>query len=581
MHDFSEVAEVLIVGGGPCGLTLAIELGRRGISVALVDAKSSTARNPQANATQARTMEHFRRLGFSDEIRRLGLPPDYPTDIAYFTRYSGHELARFRLPPSRQADAIARRSAGSWSAAELPHRVSQKFVEEVLRRHAESTPGVSLHYGWRLQSFEETTAGVTAQIEDVTSGERRAQSVLYLIGADGARSTVRRQLGISLVGETGIKRDFFGGRMVAVYLRAPKFYDLTGHDRAWMYWAFNSERRSWLVAVNGRDEFAFHTQLKPGEEEIPLTESRARELFLQVMGISIEVELLAIDTWIAGHSLVAEKFASGRVYIGGDAAHLFTPAGGLGYNTAVEDAVNLGWKLASSIKGIAGPALLESYEYERQRTARRNTRYASQLADSIGNFVPMSALEADGTEGDSARRVAGEYLQSHARREFNIPGITFGARYDGSTAILSDGTSAPDDAANLYVPTATPGGRPPHFWLPDGKSIYDLFNRDWTLLCFDAPSVSTTGVTLAAARLGIDLTVVELDSPEGRQLYGAALTLIRPDQIVAWRGSGEGLEADAILSVLLGRKAATMPNAITAALRAKKTAFPEWRDRNS
>jgi 2-polyprenyl-6-methoxyphenol hydroxylase-like FAD-dependent oxidoreductase len=558
MSEFPKVSDVLIAGGGPCGLILAIELGRRGISVVLVDTKLSTARNPQANATQARTMEHFRRLGFSDEIRRLGLPPDYPTDIAYFTRYSGLELARFRLPASKQADAIARRSVGSWSAAELPHRVAQKFVEEVLRRHAESTAGVSLHYGWRLQSFEDTTSGVTALLEEVASGEKHGLSVQYLIGADGARSTVRRQLGISLVGQTGIKRDFFGGRMVAVYLRAPKFYELTGHDRAWMYWAFNAERRSWLVAVNGRDEFAFHTQLKPGEEDVAVTESRARELFLQVMGIPMEMELLAIDTWIAGHSLVAEKFASGRVYIAGDAAHLFTPAGGLGYNTAVEDGVNLGWKLAATIKGNAGAALLESYEYERQRTAMRNTRYASQLADSIGNFVPVSALEADGPEGDSARRVAGEYLQSHARREFNIPGITFGARYDGSTAIIPDGTSPPEDAANIYIPTATPGGRPPHFWLSNGKSIFDLFNHDWTLLSFNAPSASTTRVALAAVRLGVNLTVLELDSPEGRRLYGAPLTLIRPDQIVAWRGSGDELDANAIFCALLGRGAAML-----------------------
>jgi len=225
----------------------------------------------------------------------------------------------------------------------------------------------------------------------------------------------------------------------------------------------------------------------------------------------------------------------------------------LGYNTAVEDAVNLGWKLAAAIDGIAGPALLASYEYERQRTAIRNTRYASQLADSIGNFVPVAALEAQGLDGEAARREAGTYLLSHAQREFNIPGITFGARYEGSPAILPDGTSAPEDSANLYVPTATPGGRPPHFWLADGRSIFDLFNRDWTLLSFDASATSTAAVALSAARLGIALAVLELDSPEGRQLYGAPLTLIRPDQIVAWRGSGEGLDADAMLGALMGR----------------------------
>src|SRR5215475_3644975 len=151
---------VLIVGGGPCGLVLANELGRRGVTAVLVDQKPSTAFNPQANATQARTMEHFRRLGFAHEIRALGMPSDFPTDIAYFTRYAHHELARFRLPSAVQAVERIKQLSGSWSAAELPHRVSQKFVEQVLRRHAERLPGISVNFGWRLVRFTEDARGV-------------------------------------------------------------------------------------------------------------------------------------------------------------------------------------------------------------------------------------------------------------------------------------------------------------------------------------------------------------------------------------------------------------------------------------
>jgi 2-polyprenyl-6-methoxyphenol hydroxylase-like FAD-dependent oxidoreductase len=552
MGKLPEVTSVLIVGGGPCGLTLAIELGRRGIDAVLVDLKPSTAINPQANATQARTMEHFRRLGFADEVRALGLPKDYPTDIGYFTRYGGIELARFRLPPAQQAIAIARNLTGSWSTAELPHRISQKYVEQVLRRHATAQDRVSINYGWRLDDFAEEADGVTAQIQSMETGEQRTLKATYLAGVDGAHSTVRRNLNIHYSGEAGAVRDFFGGKMVAVYLRAPDFYKVMPHDPAWMYWAFNAKRRSWLASVNGKDEFAFHTQLKPGEDETDLTERRARELFSQVIAVPLAIEVLGVDTWIAGHALVAESFGSARVFIGGDAAHLFTPAGGLGYNTAVEDAVNLAWKLAAAVRGKAGPALLSSYAYERRKLAVRNTNYARQLADSIGNFVPHPQLESDTPEGAAARAAAGEHLNGHARREFNIPGITFGGRYDGSPVIISDGAALPEDAANVYVPTASPGGRPPHVWLEDGRSLFDLFGPEWTLLQLGGESAGAEPFRKAALKFGVELKVVKLHSPEVRKLYEADLTLIRPDQIVAWRDSDKTQDCQKLFAILMG-----------------------------
>src|SRR5438105_2006503 len=504
---------------------LANELGRRGIATVLVDPKEGTTRNVQANATQARTMEHYRRLGFADEVRALGMPPDFPTDIAYFTRFARHELARFRLPSAREARQMVSTLSGSWSAAELPHRVAQKYVEQVLRRHAERVAAV--HYGWRVTRFADKGDHVEAQAEPVNGDRPVAIRAAYLIGADGARSLVRQAMGWRYSGETGVVRDFVGGRMYAVYCRVPQFYRAVPHAPAWMNVSFNPERRSFMPAIDGKSEFAFHTQLKPHEHEERIDERAAAAMVQQAIGAPLEVEVLARDTWTAGHALVAERYGEGRVFIGGEAAHLFTPTGGLGYNTAVEDAVNLGWKLAAVLKGRASPRLLESYEIERKPLAVRNTTYAKRFADSLGTFEPTAEIEDDTPAGAAARARAGAYLEAHGRAEFNIPGITFGGRYDGSPAIMSDGTAPPPESANTYMPSACPGGRPPHAWLEDARSLYDLFGLEWTLLALRSH----------ASVEAPDLQVVNLKHDALRELYGADFALIRPDQVLAWRGA--------------------------------------------
>ncbi|NEJ17658.1 hypothetical protein GR211_32480 [Rhizobium leguminosarum] len=547
-----EVYDVAIAGGGPFGLMLANELGRRSVSTILFDEKPSTAFNPQANATQARTMEHFRRLGFADEIRALGMPEDFPTDIAYFTRYAHHELARFRLPSAKEAREKILTMTGSWSAAELPHRVSQKFVERVLRKHAEALSTVSVNYGWRISRFEDVGDAVTMTASQVGSESTRSVRAKYLIGGDGAKSFIRRTLGIRYQGDGGAVRDFFGGKMFALYLRCPQFYEVVPFAPAWMNVAFNPERRAFMAAVDGKGEFAFHTQLKEGESEDDISDAQALKMFQTVVGYPVEGEILSRGTWTAGFALVAEKFQAGRIFLGGDAVHLFTPAGGLGYNTAVDDAVNLGWKLASVVKGNAPSFLLDTYELERRPVAVRNTGFARAFAESIGNYVPKPDIEADSDLGSDLRREAGVYLEAHGRSEFNIPGVTFGARYDHSPIILAEGEGQAPDLPEVYVPNAAPGGRAPHIWLNSQTSLFDRFGFEWTLLRLRPSSSPGTEFVAAARMAGMDLTVVDIEEDQLWAIYREPLVLIRPDQVIAWRGD-DGRDAVHIIETVVGQ----------------------------
>lgn len=548
---------VIIVGGGPCGLMLANELGRRAIPTVLIDDKPTTSPDPRANATQARTMEHYRRHGFADELRALGLPPDFPTDIAYFTRFGKYELARFALPSSGEARAKVRKLlSGPWSAAELPHRVAQNLVEMTLLKHARKYPTNSIHYSHRLISFADHGGHVTATIANVDNKEAQTVYGAYLVGADGPQSFVRDTLGIGYEGDNGAVRHFMGGKMLALQLRVPRFYQVCTRKPAWMYVSFNRDRRAYMVAVDGKDEFDFHAQLHDNEDAATLTDTQALKIFREAMGVDVNAQIIARWTWLAGRALVAEKMQRGRIFLAGDATHLFTPTGGMGYNTAIEDAVNLGWKLAAVLRGQAPEGLLDSYELERRPVALRNTGFARQFADEIGKIEAPPELEDESEPGSAARAKAGTFLTVQARREFSIPGVTLGYRYDGSPVILPDGSLSPPDSPNTYIPSACPGGRAPHFWLGPDRSLYDVFGPEWTLLRVGPGAPQAGNIVRAAAAARMPLAVVDLPMPELLYLYEAPLALIRPDQIVAWRGKTVG-NAEEIIARVTG---ATSPS---------------------
>lgn len=540
---------ILIAGGGPAGLMLALELGTRGIECVLVEEDPDPPTFPKANLTNARTMEHYRRHGFAHEVRALGLPADHPQDVAYFTRYAKHELARLRIPSAREAAQLPPEARGEWRTPELPHRIQQTWIEPLLRRKVGELRSVTTRYGWRLTGFEETAQGVTGTLENVSTGERETTEAVYLAGCEGARSPIRQKLGIRYTGEGGAVRDFFGGKMMTVHIKAPRLYDFINGARAWQYWAINRDRRGLLISLDGKEDFALLVQLPDGTTA---SDALARDSLRLAMGVDAPVERIEIGEWTAGYALVAQRFTRGRVVLLGDSAHLFTPTGGLGYNTAVDDAANIGWKLAALIQGWGGPALLDSYEIERKPVAERNTGYARAMADSVGKIPMSETLEAASPEGERARREIGARLEAHVRNEFNTAGLQLGIVYTGSPIVAEPDGPIPEQIPTRYIPTAVPGAHAPHVVLADGTPLCDRFGFEFTLLRLGGATASTESLHRAATKRGVPLSVVDIAEPEARDLYERDFVLVRPDQHVAWRGNALP-DPDALLDRVTGR----------------------------
>jgi 2-polyprenyl-6-methoxyphenol hydroxylase-like FAD-dependent oxidoreductase len=548
----SKNTKVAIIGGGPAGLMLAIELGCRNVPCIVLEEDAAPPDFPKANATSSRTMEHFRRRGFAKEVRALGLTEHHPQDIIYCARLSHPELTRFEIP-SRHA--IANRTAFGdygetvWATPELPHRAQQMMIEPILREQAQKFSSVEMLAGWRAESFQSDENGVTIAARSTMNNDLLTVRSDYVVGCDGPRSMVRKSLGIVFEGHTDGDRDFFGGQMLSVFFSSSDLYTVLNKKKAWMYWAVNSEQRCMLVAIDGVDKFLFAMQLKPGQEADTVD---FRTAAFKAVGATFELNLIGTGPWFAGFTLVAEKFANDRVFLAGDAAHLFTPTGGMGYNTSVDDAVNLGWKLAAVVNGWADKKILSTYEQERKPIAQRNTAFARLMADNIGKIKLPAALEEEGVEGDTARHEMGIKLNNHVRAEFNIPGLQLGLRYNDSAIVAREDSPIPVDEPNHYIPSAKPGGRAPHCWVGD-KAIFDLFGLDFTLLCTDADDhADSSDIVLWQALFKanrIPLQVTYCDNTEVRALYQAQRVLVRPDHHVAWRGASS-IKADKINEII-------------------------------
>jgi len=535
--DAGSRVPVIIAGAGPVGMVLALELGRRNVPCVLLNDRAGPSPQPKANATSPRSMEHLRRLGVAEAFRATGLPAEHPTDVTYVTRLNGYELARQRLPCRRDAMAETAIGSGPWASPEPANRGSQIYLERVLFDRLADFPAIDRRFGWRLDGVEASDDGVTARVVEVETGRETSLEGDWLVGCDGPSSVVRKGIGIEYEGDAGIERPMMGGTMLAVHLRSDRRpADGPRPERSWQLWTVNPDIRTLMIALDGEDEFVVHIAMKDGQEP---SHADVRSLVEKAAGGPVVREIISATPWKAGYRLLAQRYRAGRVFIAGDAAHLFTPTGGLGMNTGIEDAANLGWKLAAVVSGWGGPGLLDSYETDRRPVGARNLAFSKAFADSVGRTPASPAIETDTEEGRTERARIGAHLLEHARREFLIPGIHLGYRYEGSAIVASDGTPAPPDPPSSYAPTARPGHRAPHIWLEPGLALYDRLGPEFTLLRLDGgggDADAPNGIADAFAAAGVPVSVLEVEVDGARDLYGADLALVGPDQHIVWRG---------------------------------------------
>ena len=528
--------DVAIVGGGPVGMVLAMQLDAWGVSTVLVNRETTTRWHPKGNTHNARTMEHYRRLGISGKIRELGLPADCATDVVYFTRFNSHEIARIRMPSANEKSAAVAAADPTDQVPEPIHRANQMYVERFLFEHLGSLRSADLRFGWICTGFEDKGDRAVVEIEKADGGAATTVECAWLVGCDGGNGSTRRALGIRYEGEGSLDQAFFGKDMLSTYLRAPGIHRDIIKRPAWQYWAVSHDLRAALVDLDGKDEFLMLGRLREGETP---DNGHLAELVSQAAGQPVEVEIIDNLGWTGGQALVAERFGEGRVLLAGDAVHLFTPTGGFGMNTGLDDTANLAWKLAADVQGWGGPALVASYEAERRPVALRNTGAAHALARNVGDVPTAPEMLDESPAGEAARRAAGDFLAGFGE-EFASIGIQLGARYDGSPVIAGGGAPPPDDPA-VYVPSSVPGGRAPHVWLDsaDGarESLFDRLAHGFSLLRLGEPAGDAAGLAAAAASRNIPFAEVPVPGAAARDLYGCDFALVRPDQHVAWRGN--------------------------------------------
>ena len=529
--------QVIIVGAGPVGLTLAIDLGRRGVRCILVERNETSIRLPKMERCNARTMEIYRRLGIAERVRDAGLPRDAPMDVFLATSLADAPIVHLPYPSVAKAKAeIAAHNDGQ--PLEPYQLISQYTLEPLLRSIAEELESVTVRFSCEFLAFTQDAASVTATVSGPHGNVERIRAS-YLVGCDGASSTVRKQLGIRLEGEGNIRK-----------LRQALFYCEDLYERIPMgkgrhYHIADAPLFPFIILQDSTRHWTLHAAAQ--------TDAEMAEIFRKSLAMQIPFQMLSVNEWTQ-HLLCADHYGQGRVFIAGDAAHLVIPTGGLGMNTGVGDVIDLSWKLAATLAGWGGPHLLASYESERRPIGLRNLKASrAAMTGRLGWRAAYSPLIRENTpEGLAARAEIGRRFDIEQRKVTEILGIEAGYRYVNSPIIWNEPSDGSDPDNAQYIPTTWPGARLPHVWLDDGTALHDWLGAEYSLIKLGKTPVDTTNLERAFQSRAVPLDLLAIDSDCAREIYGFDLLLVRPDLHVAWRGNHLGKEAESIAAIATG-----------------------------
>jgi 2-polyprenyl-6-methoxyphenol hydroxylase-like FAD-dependent oxidoreductase len=533
-------SDVLIVGAGPTGLTLAIDLGRRGVRSILVEQKEQPAFLPKMERVNARSMEIYRRMGLAEKIRASGLRADCPMDVYIVLSLTEPPLLHLAYPSVEQARAQTRASNDGTLPLEPYQLISQYTLEPLLKSVAESIPCLSVRYGWEFVGLQQDASAVTARLRS-GKGEIKEIRTAYLVGCDGGASAVRKELAIGLSGEGNLLE------LRQALFRCDELFDRLpigngpGHGR---HYHVADDKATFLIMQDSTRHWTLHSVLDSDE--------KMKVAFERTVGIPLEYEMLSCAPW-RQNLLLADKYGSGRVFLAGDAVHLVIPTGGLGMNSGVGDAIDLSWKLAATLAGWGGPNLLKSYEVERRQVGERNvgaSRYAT-IGRRKWRAMWRPNIREDSAAGAQTRGNLAAVAHIEQRKSNEMIGAELGYRYVDSP-IICNVPGGPEHLFRDYHPTTWPGARLPHVWLDDGTPMHDRIPDTYAILRLGSSKADARGLESALRARGAPVTLIEIGEQRPRDIYGCDLLLVRPDLHVVWRGNAAPEDPARIAAIATG-----------------------------